>query len=140
MLSFFRFVGCGLCGFLLMAQVGCHVANNHVVANGGSLWSYGKPKSTTDQCLMRCEQQWRNEKVRCTRVHEGCSVKTVAGGLKSYPKGYLSYRANSGSVVHYTADVTDPIALRRTGDCAQRIQGCQKEALQDKGSCEKSCR
>jgi len=119
--------------------VGCQGKVAHHVVSEKPLWLYGKPKSLQEKCKDSCAKSWQDAKVRCVRVHESCSVKTVASGLKSYPKGYLAQKPDSGSVVHYVADVTDPIALRRTGVCAQRIQGCQREALQEKTFCDQAC-
>ena len=118
---------------------GCQGEVAHHVVSEKPLWSYGKPRSLREKCEDSCAKSWQDAKVRCVRVHENCSVKTVASGLKSYPKGYLAQKPDSGSVVHYVADVTDPVALRRAGVCAQRIQGCQREALQEKVSCDQTC-
>ena len=133
---------CVLWGILMITMCflgGCQGSGSHHVVSDKSLWSYAKPKSLQKQCLDSCTKSWQDAKVRCVRLHENCSVKTVASGLKSYPKGYLAHKPGSGSVVHYVADVTDPTTLRRTGVCAQRIQGCQREALQEKVSCEQVC-
>lgn len=133
---------CMVLGVFLIALCflgGCQSTVHHHVVSDKSLWSYGKPRSLQEQCVEGCAKTWQDAKVRCVRLHENCSVKTVASGLKSYPKGYLAHKPGSGSVVHYVADVTDPTTLRRTGVCAQRIQGCQREAQQDKVSCEQAC-
>jgi hypothetical protein len=133
---------CMVWGVLLVVLcflAGCQGEVRHHVVSDKSLWSYGKPQSLQQQCVAACTQSWQDAKVQCVRLHENCSVKTVASGLKSYPKGYLAHKPESGSVVHYVADVTDPTTLRRTGVCAQRIQGCQREAQQVRYACEQSC-
>ena len=74
----------------------------------------------------------------CVKIHADCGIRVVAGGIKSYVKGDFSGDLSSQPIA-YVDNVSDPLLLRRTGVCSQRVDTCQQKARYQYESCEKDC-